>query len=218
MVSADHNNPDLEPVSESHDPANPSDIELPPWRSDFARALYQMRNDPTAKYFQLATVRPDGTPANRTLVFRGFDDPGSRLTMVSDLRSRKIEELRSRPEAEICWYFTETRDQFRMAGPIAILGPDRNDDQSRLRRRIWSEMSHNAREMFWWPTPADPRANKDAFQQAPEDRGEPTATFAVLVLTPLRVEHLRLRGEPQNRWIHQRDAVDRPWVTREVNP
>lgn len=27
---------------------------------------------PYAKYFQIATVKPNGRPANRTVVFRGF--------------------------------------------------------------------------------------------------------------------------------------------------
>jgi len=30
---------------------------------------------PYAKYFQLATVKPDGKPANRTVVYRGFRGP-----------------------------------------------------------------------------------------------------------------------------------------------
>jgi pyridoxamine 5'-phosphate oxidase len=45
---------------------------LAPWRSPLSRALYRNRNLPYCRYLQLATVRPNGQPANRTVVFRGF--------------------------------------------------------------------------------------------------------------------------------------------------
>jgi pyridoxamine 5'-phosphate oxidase len=45
---------------------------LAPWRSALARALHRNRALVYARYFQLATVRADGRPANRTVVFRGF--------------------------------------------------------------------------------------------------------------------------------------------------
>ena len=33
---------------------------------------YSAKHMPYAKYFQIATVKPNGRPANRTVVFRGF--------------------------------------------------------------------------------------------------------------------------------------------------
>lgn len=45
----------------------------PAWRSAVLTAI--KKNDkhmPYAKYFQLATVKPNGRPANRTVVYRGF--------------------------------------------------------------------------------------------------------------------------------------------------
>lgn len=58
-----------------------------PWREALQRALAANAALPHAKYVQLATVRPDGRPANRTIVFRGF--LGSQpdvLTFVTDAR------------------------------------------------------------------------------------------------------------------------------------
>ena len=34
----------------------------------------------------LATVKPDGKPANRTVVYRGFDSDSERILFVTDTR------------------------------------------------------------------------------------------------------------------------------------
>lgn len=45
-------------------------VAVPAWRSQVVRALKKNRHLANAKYVQLATVRQDGRPANRTVVFR----------------------------------------------------------------------------------------------------------------------------------------------------
>jgi hypothetical protein len=42
----------------------------PQWRALLQRSLDKNRSLAYARYLQLATVRPDGRPANRTVVFR----------------------------------------------------------------------------------------------------------------------------------------------------
>jgi hypothetical protein len=39
------------------------------------------------QFFQLATVKPDGKPANRTVVYRGFDSESERMLFTTDTRS-----------------------------------------------------------------------------------------------------------------------------------
>jgi len=41
-----------------------------PWRAIVEKSLAKNRVIPAARYIQIATVRPDGRPANRTVVFR----------------------------------------------------------------------------------------------------------------------------------------------------
>jgi hypothetical protein len=43
---------------------------VPQWRTMLQRSLGKNRSLAYARYVQLATVRPDGRPANRTVVFR----------------------------------------------------------------------------------------------------------------------------------------------------
>ena len=48
----------------------------PPWHAAIARALERGSSTPTSRYLQLATVRPDGRPAVRSVVFRGWFGSG----------------------------------------------------------------------------------------------------------------------------------------------
>ena len=63
------------------------------WRVILERALQINRSERHSRYFQLATIRPDGTPANRTVVFRGFSQGTNQLQIITDKRSEKIEQL-----------------------------------------------------------------------------------------------------------------------------
>src|SRR5471030_2329762 len=75
------------------------------WRPSLVLALYQNRNAPNARFVQMATVRADGRPADRSLVFRGFLHETHQLTFATDTRGRKTAELAVSPRAELCWYF-----------------------------------------------------------------------------------------------------------------
>ncbi|GAB4354337.1 MAG: hypothetical protein Fur0042_23310 [Cyanophyceae cyanobacterium] len=204
---------------------------LAPWRSPLARALHRNRSLIYARYLQLATVRSDGTPANRTVVFRGFgpdQDPdpglggGDRLRFVTDRRSEKIDQIAANPAAEACWYFPKTREQFRLAGrlwvwPGADLDPGPGDDRgAKLRSRLWQSLSAAAQLQFAWPSPGGDRQDSEAFNPLPPDAIAPPDTFAVLELEPHRVDWLQLRGDPQDRICFWRDG-DR-WHQRPINP
>ena len=73
---------------------SPTAIASPAWRAAVLTAI--KKNDkhmPYTKYVQLATVKPCGRPANRTVVFRGFLGETEKVTVVTDLRSSKVTEL-----------------------------------------------------------------------------------------------------------------------------
>ena len=50
-----------------------------------------------------------GFLANRELIF------------CTDRRSRKVAEIRSRSDAELCWYFGAPREQFRLSGSLTLV-------------------------------------------------------------------------------------------------
>ncbi|MEQ9234776.1 Npun_F5749 family FMN-dependent PPOX-type flavoprotein [Coleofasciculus sp. E2-BRE-01] len=188
-----------------------------PWRVPLSRALHRNRSLPYARYFQLATVRPDGYPANRTVVFRGFFD--NHLKIITDARSQKVNQIYHNSGAEICWYFPKTREQFRLRGQLILVGEDYPElTLKNERQTTWQGLSDAARVQFAWSNPGEPRIESDpAFSQPPPDPEQPLPNFCLLLLEPIQVDHLELRGDPQNRWRYTQEC-DRQWITQAINP
>ena len=42
-------------------------------------------------------------------------------------RTFKVEHVKQSPWAEACWYFPDSREQFRLGGDLVIVGPDHPD-------------------------------------------------------------------------------------------
>lgn len=190
---------------------------LAPWRSPLARALHRNRSLVYARYLQLATVRKNGRPANRTVVFRGFLANTDQLKFVIDARSQKVEQIQQQPWAEACWYFPQTREQFRLSGCLTLITVDHPDtDLQQARQSSWQELSDAARLQFTWSHPGQPRDDA-GFELPPPSAIVPLPHFCLLLLEPTQVDHLELRGEPQNRLIYSRNSDD-AWSIQAVNP
>ncbi len=188
-----------------------------PWRSLLARALDDNRTQPDFRYFQLATVQADGRPANRTVVFRGFLGDTNQLKITIDTRSDKFPQIQHLPWGEVCWYFTTTREQFRLAGKLDAIDADCPDSElQNARQSTWKDISDNARLQFAWPHPGETRANSEGFSPSPPDPASPLANFSLLLLNPVKVDHLELRGDPQNRWLYLYESE--AWSTVAINP
>ncbi len=193
-------------------------MSLPPWRSLITRALHKNRTLAYSRYVQLATVRENGFPANRTVVFRGFLDDTNQLKFITDIRSEKAEQIAKQPAAEICWYFPNTREQFRISGELILVSADSHPHLQPARIKMWQELSDAARLQFAWPVPGDMRVQTpEAFTPPAPDNIQPLENFCLLLLEPVKVDHLELRGEPQNRWVYQVDD-NGVWLIMDINP
>ncbi|MDG2616042.1 pyridoxamine 5'-phosphate oxidase family protein [Thermoleptolyngbya sichuanensis XZ-Cy5] len=190
---------------------------MAPWRSPLSRALHLNRSLVYARYVQLATVRPDGRPANRTVVFRGFLDPTNQLKFITDTRSAKPEQIAHQPWGEVCWYFPKSREQFRLLGRLTLIDEIHPDEGlQHARQQQWQALSDAARLQFAWPHPAQPRRPVAEFSPPPPDPTAPLPTFCLLLLAPAEVDHLQLRGDPQSRdrYFETSDG----WQMESVNP
>jgi pyridoxamine 5'-phosphate oxidase len=196
-------------------------MSLASWRSPLSRAIHRNRSQPHSRYLQLATVTPDGNPSNRTVVFRGFidrDNYENLLQFVTDSRSEKIVHLRQQPNAEICWYFTKTREQFRIFGTIALVTADESQEELQLiRHQAWAKLSDAARVQFTWATPGKPVTKDPENAINILNQEQPVDNFCLLLLNPKRVDHLELKGDPQARWLYNYQS-DRTWSIEPVNP
>ncbi|KOP25720.1 pyridoxamine 5'-phosphate oxidase [Hapalosiphon sp. MRB220] len=196
-------------------------MSIAPWRSAIARALHRNRSLVYARYLQLATVRDDGRPANRTVVFRGFLEDSNQFKFITDDRSEKATQILLKPWAEVCWYFPSTREQFRISGCLTLVGSEYFDPiLQQVRINTWQELSDAARIQFAWPHPGKPRKREEqkAFILPQPDPAHPLLNFCLLLLDPAKVDHLELRGEPQNRWLYRYDDQQNEWLMQEINP
>ncbi|WAL58933.1 Npun_F5749 family FMN-dependent PPOX-type flavoprotein [Thermocoleostomius sinensis] len=196
-------------------------MKLAPWRQPLAHALYRNRSLAYSRYAQLATVQRDGRPANRTIVFRGFLNDTNQLKFVTDNRSDKIGQIVQQPWGELCWYFPKTREQFRLLGTLAIVNSVTQEiELATARTEQWQNLSDAARLQFAWPHPSNPRDVSTQFDVSAPDATQPLDNFCLLLLNPTQVDHLELRGNPQNR--HRYDRIETSnetqWTIQEINP
>ncbi|MBD2603988.1 pyridoxamine 5'-phosphate oxidase family protein [Scytonema hofmannii FACHB-248] len=194
-------------------------MSVAPWRSLVARALHRNRSLVYARYLQLATVRANNRPANRTLVFRGFLEDTNQLKFITDARSEKADQIQQQSWAEACWYFPNTREQFRITGCLTLVGCDYSDPVlHKARMKTWQELSDAARLQFAWAEPGKPRVQDPAaFNPPPPDATQPLTNFCLLLLEPVQVDHLELKGDPQNRYLYCLDQQQQ-WSKQEINP
>ena len=207
-----------------------SSLILPPWRTPLARAIHRNQAKPYSRYFQLATVTPDGYPSNRTVVFRGFgEDDRSSLKIITDRRSQKAQQIQHQTQppkhqtqhqaiGAICWYFTKTREQFRIQGDLQLVTSEEQDlNLLKIRQITWQSLSDGSRSQFAWPTPGQPVADQSAFEVDLPDPNQPLDNFCLLLLTPQTVDHLQLKPNPQQRCLY-RLQPDQTWLIQPINP
>jgi pyridoxamine 5'-phosphate oxidase len=193
-------------------------MSLAPWRSILSGALHRNRSLAYARYLQLATVRADGRPANRTVVFRGFLGDSNQLQFITDARSEKIGQIEHQFWGEVCWYFPNTREQFRLLGTLTLVAADSADETLRqARQQLWQNLSDAARIQFAWSDPGKPRSAADDFNPPAPDAIDPLPNFRLLLLEPTEVDHLELRGDPQNRHHYLQDEQSQ-WLVQSINP
>eukprot|EP00892_Ulva_mutabilis_P009105 jgi/Ulvmu1/6567/UM003_0204.1 len=186
------------------------------WRGLLDTALKKNSSVKHAKFLQLATVKADGTPACRTVVFRGFLNDTDKLTFCTDLRSRKIEEITHNSRTQICWYFTDSREQFRLDGNLQVVGAECSDVVlNEARQDLWSNLSSHARAQFQWPNPGEERIDDETvFQSDGPPADSPVLdTFGMVVVSVDEVDYVSYKSMLRIRF--QKDNGS--WSERPVN-
>ncbi len=69
---------------------------------------------------QLATSGLDGAPKVRCVILRGADAERGAVSVFTDLRSAKIEEMRHEPRVSLVGYDADAGFQIRLEGKAAI--------------------------------------------------------------------------------------------------
>ncbi|KAK3012297.1 hypothetical protein RJ639_012845 [Escallonia herrerae] len=177
---------------------------------------------PTSKhstYFQLATIGSNGRTANRTVVFRGFQENSDKIQINTDCRSRKIEDLKHCPFAEMCWYFTESWEQFRINGTVDVIDGS-NPDPMKLQQRekAWFASSPKSRLQYLGPNPGLPSISEHSSQ---ENSLDPSSgpVGALLVVDPDQVDYLNLKSNERIAFTSIQDTNgEKLWNSEGVDP
>ncbi|XP_044377137.1 pyridoxine/pyridoxamine 5'-phosphate oxidase 2 isoform X2 [Triticum aestivum] len=160
-----------------------------PWRALLQRALDANAHLKHSTFFQLATVGAAGRPANRTVVFRGFQEQCDKIQINTDARSNKIGEIREWPLGEICWYFTDSWEQFRISGIIDVIdGSSLDPAKLQQREKAWFASSVKSRSQYLGQSPGVPVANDDHIKDVHIDPSAgPVDAYCLLTLDPEKI-------------------------------
>lgn len=206
----------------------------PQWRATLEKSLYIHREMPHAKFFQVANVDNEGFAQNRSMVFRGFVDSTNILLAITDIRSDKIQQWQNHPYAHITWYFTQTREQYRLSCNVLMIShADKNEKLNlprnsvsapfnnilaqTLRSEVWQNLSAASKAQFTWPTPKQAIHTQSDEQQSDTNETQavsllkdesltPHENFVVVCFIPQVVDYLNLKSSPQIRQVSQFDA------------
>lgn len=217
---------------------------FPRWRQSLARSLHVQRSKPESKFFQVANAYvsnklqngSDIVVENRTMVFRGFAQDSHTLLAITDDRSDKVGQWQQSQNSQLCWYFTKTREQYRISAKVLLIGKsglllessstlkdqlDKNlpTDSSLLARRnlLWSNLSGKAKAQFYWPTPKENVLPVEASIKTDDgEAAEIPENFIAICFQPFYVDYLNLTTDPQTREIHE--FTDDSWKYKAVNP
>ncbi|XP_044493299.1 pyridoxine/pyridoxamine 5'-phosphate oxidase 2-like [Mangifera indica] len=191
-----------------------------PWKQRLVQAMEPNSRLRHSSYFQLATIGLNGRPSNRTVVFRGFQENSDKIQINTDIRTRKIEELKHCPFAEICWYFTDSWEQFRINGRIDVIdGLDPDPVKLQIREKSWFASSVKSRLQYLGPNPGYPCLEKQPMEFSLDPSTGPVDAFCLLVLDPDQVDYLNLKSNQRLMFTCKlSDNGEKCWTSEIVNP
>ncbi|XP_071735894.1 pyridoxine/pyridoxamine 5'-phosphate oxidase 2 [Rutidosis leptorrhynchoides] len=192
-----------------------------PWKQLLLNSLHSNSHLRHSTYFQLATISPNGMPANRTVVFRGFQDETNKILINTDCRTQKIDDLNHWPFAEICWYFTDSWEQFRINGAVDVVDGSNSDPfKLQQREKAWFDSSPKSRLQYLGPNPRTPSLG-DQLTQVPsslDPSSGPVEAFCLLVLDPDQVDYLNLKSNERITFTRKIVNEEISWISEKVNP
>eukprot|EP00262_Sarcandra_glabra_P003675 TRINITY_DN1443_c0_g1_i1.p1 TRINITY_DN1443_c0_g1~~TRINITY_DN1443_c0_g1_i1.p1 ORF type:complete len:199 (+),score=40.80 TRINITY_DN1443_c0_g1_i1:47-643(+) len=196
-------------------------VSTAPWKQLLLNALESKSTLKHSSFFQLATVGSNGRPANRTVVFRGFMEGSDKIQINTDLRSRKIDDIKHHPFGEICWYFTDSWEQFRINGIIDIIDGS-NPDPMKLQQRekSWFASSLKSRLQYLGLSPGLPCISEEPEKEYFLDPSSgPVDAFCLLVLEPEQVDYLNLKSNERLMFTSKQGGNGlHCWTLEKINP
>lgn len=187
------------------------------FKDAFARA---QRTDrallPEPSAMSLATVGEDGSPSLRIVLLKGVDDDG--FVFYTNLDSRKGRELRARPRASLCFYWSALDLQIRIDGDVTQVSDAEADDYFAVRPRGSQIGAWASRQSSRLEAPGDLDARVARYEKEFEGRDVPRPPFwSGFRVLPKRIEFWRNRANRlHDRTLYTRDGAS--WKVETLYP
>ena len=178
-----------------------------PWRQPFEAAL--KRNAPQLD-LQVATVSPEGVPAVRTVLLRGFTVEGH-PSFFTDLRSRKANHLAQNPKIALLAWFPQTGEQFRLTGRATMHGRHAEGSWAQLRQQGWEHLDAEERLAYVGPPPGRTLVRPMVTEAPPG----PPEEFLIVTVDVTEADWLSV-GPPRTRAGFR--LLGAGWVQQALNP
>lgn len=196
-----------------------------PWSARIQESIKISRAIRGGNFVQIATVDEEGSPHCRTVVFRGFLPVKERggqeaMRMITDGRSEKVVHGRRSAACELVWWFSQSSEQFRIAGDLQFVGPESTGELQEARLAQWNELRDGAREQFWWDRPgvlySGPQSPPRGGRGSDGEILPPPDCFLLVLLWPRRVKYLRLTDNYAQ--VDSKESASGQWTAARVNP
>ena len=106
--------------------------------------------------FALATADASGRPSVRMLLLKGANENG--FTFYTNFNSRKSTDLKTNPNAAICFHWKTLRRQIRINGPVSPVSKEEAD-------AYFASRDHGSRVGAWASLQSSPMNSRSELQQ-----------------------------------------------------
>ena len=118
----------------------------------FATAEKSETNDPNA--LSLATSSSDGIPSVRMVLLKGLSDSG--FVFYTNFDSKKGNDLKSNPNASMCFHWKSIRRQIRVSGKVSSVDKEEAD-------KYFNSRPYLSKIGAWSSNQSKPMETRDAF-------------------------------------------------------
>jgi len=130
------------------DEANPVDL----FKKWFAVAEKSEINDPNA--LSVATSSKEGIPSVRMVLLKGLSDKG--FVFYTNFNSKKGSNLKSNPNASMCFHWKSLRRQVRVTGKVSVVENEEAD-------KYFSSRKYGSKISAWASSQSKQMKNRDEF-------------------------------------------------------
>jgi hypothetical protein len=143
-----------------------------------------------------------------------------KLQFTTDSRTHKIDDIKHCSFGEICYYFTDSWEQFRIHGILDLIGhADSDSARKSLREKAWFDSSPRSRGAFAAPYPGHPKSSEASEPPKVDPEQGPLDTFCVLTLEPEEIDYYHAKEAVRILFkCSKADNGQRSWSRQEVNP